>query len=102
MPGHALPAQLLLNPLLQMEPDVSLAHGRALRQFKGRNLSIHRACSVKRLAYDSHLGAVSMADDDLMPLFYKSDKGRSRIVNALLLLLRRIAQGIAAQGYYDS
>ena len=43
-----------------------------------------------------------MADDDFMALFYEADKGRSRIVNALLLLLRRIAQGIAAQGYYDS
>ena len=89
--------QFLLKRPLQMEPDVSLRHGRAFREGHPEGLLRLFGIRVHSLVDHAYLRPVSVAYDDLVPGFNEVRDRFRRINDGLFLFFRRMSQCIAAK-----
>ncbi len=105
--GHALldiPVQQLLpQGVLEVIADVALAHGNAHGQGAGDILFRIGAGELGHGLLDhAHLGAVSVGHDHLVATLDQVGDGPGGLLYRRHLLRQVIAQGIAAQGHYDT
>ena len=90
--------ELVQDGLGQLVADVSLAHGAALGQRHGRRLAVMGVRVVERVLDHADLRPVAMGHDDVHALAHHVDDVRGGVLHQLELLLRRVAQGVAAEG----
>ena len=105
--GGDVPALVLLvhgsaDGLLQVVADVALGHGAALGEVHARDLGVGLVGEGEGLLDHADLRAVAVGDDDLVTLLDDLEQRGSSGADALDLLLGGVAEGVAAEGDYDT
>ena len=94
--------QLGLDGLLQVIADVALGHGAALGERHIRGVAALVGGKLHGQVDHAHLGAVAVADDDLVAFFHQVHDGLGGLLHQLQLLFGGISKGVAPQRHYDS
>ena len=95
-------AQRTANRLLQVIADIALGHRAALGKGHGRRAAAFVCRKLHCQVDHADLGAVAVADDDLIALLDKVGDHAGRILYQFKLLLRGAAERVAAKGNHDS
>ena len=87
--------ELILDGVLQVVPDVRLAHCYGLGQ-RHRGLPVARPAMVERALDHADLRAVTVADDDLVPSLDEAHDGLGDHPDRLHELVEVSTQGVSA------
>ena len=101
MPALVAAVHLAADALLQVVADVALAHGAALGQVHGGGADGVVGGGEGVLDH-ADLRAVAVGDDDLVALLDEAQEGVGGVADFLDLLLRGVAERVAAEGDDDA
>ena len=88
---------LVQDGLRQLIADIALAHSSALGKRHSRRLAVMRGSVVECVIDHADLRAVAVGDHDVDSLGHHINDVLGRVLHQLQLLLRRVAQGVAAK-----